>query len=96
MFLAKECAGGKILLLANNGKYLSRIHRDSIHYIEAAKSSPNVFSTFQLYNQDDGTIVLKADNGKYLSRIHRGSKYNIEAAKSSIDVYCKFKLQFQF
>ena len=67
-FLAKTCSDGKLILLANNGKYLSRIHRGGIDYIEAAKSSPDAACLFDVYNQADGTVVLKANNGKYLSR----------------------------
>ena len=71
------------------------ISPESIDYIEAAKSRPDVYSRFQVYNQPDGTVVLKADNGKYLSPVYRGETQNIEAAKSSIDEPSKFKLQFQ-
>ena len=76
-FLAKRCSDGKLILLADNGKYFSRIRRGSIDYIEAAKSNPDVFSRFQVYNQPDGTVVLKADNGKYLSRVWRDGRNNI-------------------
>ena len=94
-FLVKRCSDEKLVLLAGNGKYLSRIHRGGIDYIEAAKSRPDVYSRFQVYNQPDGTVVLKEDNGKYLSPVYRGETQNIEAAKSSIDEPSKFKLQFQ-
>ena len=46
-FLAKRCSDEKLVLLAGNGKYLSRIHRGGIDYIEAAKSRPDVYSRFQ-------------------------------------------------
>ena len=92
-FLATQ-SGGKLLLLGNNGKYLSRIHRGSIDFIDAAKSIPDAACLFVVYNQADGTVVLKATNGKYLSRIHRGDFDYIEAAKSQIDSFCKFRLEF--
>lgn len=91
---------GKLLLKADTGLYLSRIHRSGIDYIEAAKSTPDVFCYFAVHNQLDGTVVLQADNGKYLSRVRRyvsgrGDVDYIEAYKSQIDVFCKFKLEFQ-
>ena len=83
---------GKLLLLADNGKYWSRI---GDHSIQAAKTTPDEYCRFTVYNQPDGTVVLQADNGLFLSRITRNGVEYLEASKHEIDQYCKLKLEFQ-
>ena len=83
----------KILLQADNGLYLSRIHRGGKDPIEAAKVEPDVNCQFLLFwNHEDDTYSFQADNGLYLSRIHRGGVDAIEAAKASIDASSKFNV----
>ena len=75
---------------AVDGKYLSVIHRHrGIQWIEAIKSNPDDWCTFQAF-EVDGKLVLKNwVNQRYLSRINRDQPY-IEAAKYGIDEHCKF------
>ena len=46
-FIATE-SDGKLMLTADNGKYLSRVRRANVNYIEAAKIYPEtcIFSQF--------------------------------------------------
>ncbi|XP_043913350.1 uncharacterized protein LOC122789939 [Protopterus annectens] len=90
-FLVFPASNGKIYIKTPHDKYLSRIHRSGIDYIEPAKDTADVFCEFQLFIQE-GKMVLKADNGKYLSRVNRLSKDNIEAAKEQIDEFCLFEV----
>lgn len=85
----------KLMLKANNGKYLSRVRRGNVDYIEAAKTYPDIYSQFSVHDQQDGTYVLQADNGKYLSVIYRGSRNSFEAAKDNIDSFCKLRREIQ-
>ena len=84
---------GKLVLLADNGKYWCRIGTYSS--IQAAKTKPDKYCEFIVHNQCDGTVVLQADNGLYLSRVTRNGVDYLEAAKEKIDIYCKLKLEFQ-
>ena len=65
-------ADGTYSFLADNGKYLIRIHRGGINAIEAAKSSIDVDSKFRVMDYDNGKISLQAENGLLWSRINRG------------------------
>ena len=88
-------AGHTYVILANNGKYLSRIRRGEIDYIEAEKVSIDWPSRFRASVLGDGKIALRANDGEnnYLSRVYRGGLNNIEAAKTSIDVACEFQVE---
>ena len=88
-------AGHTYVILANNGKYLSRIHRSGVDYIEAEKVSIDWPSRFRASVLGDGKIALRANDGanNYLSRVYRNGLNNIEAAKTSIDVACEFQVE---
>ncbi|WP_323840121.1 fascin domain-containing protein [Photorhabdus africana] len=58
-----------IALQADNNLYLSRVDQMGVQYIEAAKSSIDVYSTFTVEDVGCNVIALRADNGKYLSRV---------------------------
>ena len=88
-------SSGKLMLIADNGKYLSRIRRGNVDYIEAAKTYPDTHSQFTVHYQPDGTVALQADNGKYLSLIDRNSRNSFEAAKDNIDSFCKLRREIQ-
>jgi len=82
-------AGNSYVLLAHNGKFASRIRRGEIDYIEAEKSTIDVFCYFRasvLYNYK---VSFKGDDGgwSFLSRINRDGHDNIEAAKPHILTY---------
>ena len=87
-------AGKIYVFLANNGKYLSRIRRGSVDYLEAEKQSIDTFCLFQASEIGDGKVALKGDKGtwKYVSRIYRGNN-NIEVTKDSIDIYSEFTVE---
>ncbi|XP_043913349.1 uncharacterized protein LOC122789938 isoform X2 [Protopterus annectens] len=87
MFLASDRT---IYIKTPQNKYLSRVQRCGIDYIEPAKDEPDVSCEFQLDSQDH-KVVFVADNGKYLSRVHRSGAYNIEAYKEQIDEDCLFE-----
>ena len=63
-------AGHTYVIMANNGRYISRIHRSGINYIEAEKISIDLFSRFRAGVLGDGRIALKADDGEgnYLNK----------------------------
>ena len=88
-------AGHTYIFLANNGKYLSRIRRGEVDYIEAEKVSIDYYCRFRACIMGDGKIALQGDDGKwdYLSRINRDSFDNIEAAKKAIDIYSMFDVE---
>ena len=81
-----------VALLANNGKYCSRINHGDRDPIEAVKDSLDVFSQFEATVLTKNRLVLKADNGKFLSRINRGNIDTIDAVKDSPDDSCLFTL----
>jgi Clostridium epsilon toxin ETX/Bacillus mosquitocidal toxin MTX2 len=81
----------RITLHADNGKYLSRIHRSGQDNCEAYKSSPDEYCELQVEVLPGHQIALKGDNGKYLSRILRGAIDYTEFAKDQIDSFCKFR-----
>ena len=81
-----------VTLKADNGKYLSRINRGGVNYIEAAKASPDVYCEFKAIRVDENSYAFVGDNGKYLSRVYRYGISAIEAAKSEIDVYSRFEV----
>ena len=85
-----------VTLVADNGKYLSRITEGGKDPIQAAKSVQDIYCEFRmikLEGEDEGLFAFQADNGKYLSRYTRSGKERIEAAKATIDPYCKFKVE---
>ena len=77
--------GHTYVILANNGKYLSRIHRNGVDYIEAEKVSIDWPSCFRASVLGDRKIALRANDGEnnYVSRVYRNGLNNIEAAKTS-------------
>ena len=81
-----------ITLRADNGKYLSRIWRGGVNYIEAAKTSPDVFCEFKAIRVDGNTFAFVGDNGRHLSRIYRGGINGIESEKKEIDIYSQFEV----
>ena len=87
--------GHAYILLANNDKFVSRILRGDISYIEAEKTSIDAFCLFRATTLGNGKVVLKADDGinAYLSRIDRSGQHNIEAAKEEIDTFCMFDVE---
>ena len=78
-------------LEAADGKYLSRVYRNGVNHIEAAKTTPDDACKFRVH-QNGFTVSYQADNGLYLSRIYRNGRNNIEAAKKEVDVYSKFTI----
>lgn len=77
-----------IVLEADNGRYLSPVHRDGLDILAAANSTPSEFSVIHNF---DGTISFKANNGKYVSSIeHPGDIHLLQPIKNDIDRYCKF------
>ena len=88
-------AGHTNVILANNGKYLSRIHHSGVDYIEAEKVSIDWPSYFCASVLGDGKISLRANDeeNNYVSRVNRSGLNNIEAAKTSIDVACEFQVK---
>jgi hypothetical protein len=83
------------VLLGNNGRFVSRIRRGSVDYMEAEKVSIDYFCLLRASILYNGKLSLKSDNGnnRYLSRINRGGVDNLEAAKPSIDVYSQFTVE---
>ena len=85
-----------VTLVADNGKYLSRINEGRTNPIKAVKSVPDVsceFRMIKLEGKDEGLFAFQADSGMYLSRFTRSKYDQIEAAKPTIDPYCKFKVE---
>ena len=93
-FILDACNPVGVAFKGDNGKYLSRIRRGSIDFIEVAKPHKDHFTRF-LATESNGKLLLQADNGKYLSRIRRGSVDYIEAAKDAPDVFCHFTVHNQ-
>ena len=89
-FLDMALSAQKIVLQGDNGKYLSRIHRNGIDPIEVAKDSPDSSCEFQVVKNGDSTYSFIADNYKYLSRIYRKNINAVEAAKDYIDLPSRF------
>ena len=87
-------AGHTYVFLARNGKYVSRILRGEVDYIEAEKTSIDYFCLFRANILGDGKVAFKADDGNedYLSRIYRYHQ-NVEAAKKAIDIYSMFDVE---
>ena len=79
----------KLVLKADNGKYLGRVYRDA-HYLEAEKDVPDVCCQFRVVPVGKGLIALQGDNGLYVSRVLRGNVSCIEVIKGAIDDECKF------
>ena len=85
-----------VTLVADNGKFLSRVAEGGANPIQADKSVQDIYCEFtmiKLEGEDEGLYAFQADNGMYLSRYTRSGKQRIEAAKLSIDAYCKFKVE---
>ena len=82
-------AGNSYVLLAHNGKFASRIRRGEIDYIEAEKSTIDVFCYFRASVLYNCKVSFKGDDGgwSFLSRINRDGHDNIEAAKPHILTY---------
>ena len=88
-------AGFSYLLIGCNGKFLSRIRRGSIDYIEAEKSIVDVHCHFKASLMYNGKVSFKGDDGgwNFLSRYTRNSVDNIESAKTTIDIHCEFEVE---
>ena len=96
----KCCRGGDLLLVAENGNYVSRVPREimemvTIQTIQASKSTPDESSHFKVHNVDDGTILLQADNDNYLCRVEDLWGSSVEASKSTPDRSCHFTVYNQ-
>ena len=89
-------AGHTYVLLAHNRKFLSRIRRGLVDYIEAEKSMIDVFCYFRASALYNNKVSFKGDNGgwNFLSRINRFGRDNIEAAKPHIDQYSEFEVEY--
>ena len=85
-------AGAIYAFKADNGKYLSRIRRGTVDYVEPAKTSVDHFSRFLCILLEGDKIAFRGDGGGwgYLSRIRRGSRDNIESEESVIGNFSKF------
>jgi hypothetical protein len=83
------------ILLGNNGRFVSRIRRGSVDYMEAEKVSIDYFCLLRASILYNGKLSLKSDNGnnRYLGRYTRGGVNNIEAVKVSIDIYSEFTVE---
>ncbi|CAI8006528.1 hypothetical protein GBAR_LOCUS4767 [Geodia barretti] len=83
------------ILLGNNGRFVSRIRRGTIDYMEAEKVSIDYFCLLRASILYNGKLSLKSDNGNnnYLGRYTRGGVNDIEAVKVSIDVYSQFTVE---
>lgn len=87
--------GDKIILKADNGKFLSRVEYVGIKQaIEAIKDKQDIHCKFEVLVHNDLKISLKADNGAWLSRVTRGNDEEaIEAIKlDPSDITTQFKV----
>ena len=75
-----------------NGRFVSRIRRGSVDYMEAKKQTIDLYTRLRASVLYNGKVSFRSDNGghRYLSRVYRGGVHNVEAAKSSIDIYSEF------
>eukprot|EP00041_Stephanoeca_diplocostata_P033658 m.1118133 g.1118133 ORF g.1118133 m.1118133 type:complete len:160 (-) comp24382_c1_seq3:4086-4565(-) len=81
-----------VSLVADNGKYLSRINQGNRNAIAAAKDVKDPFTCFRVSRvADTNRVIFQADNNSYVSLISRGDVYYLEAAKSQIDSWCEFE-----
>ena len=87
--LAGPFDGKKVLLKADNDKFLCRQNRGGIQIIRAVNSVPGPTCYYEIYRNGDDTYSFRADNYKYLSRIHRDISY-LEAIKDQIDAASRF------
>ena len=85
-FTIEKIDNYNVYLKSADNKYLSRIHRNGVDHIEAAKSTRDKHCIFRVFDVN-GKVSLRADNGKFVSRIYRGDQNNMEAAKGSADIY---------
>ena len=85
-FTIEKIDNYNVYLQSADNKYLSRIDRDGVQHIEAAKSSRDKHCIFRVFDVN-GKVSLRADNGKFVSRIDRDDQNNMEAAKDSPDIY---------
>jgi len=88
--------GHSYVLLANNGKFLTRFQRNGIQYIEAEKGVIDIFCLFKASLLYNGRVALKSDNGRYqfLSRVTRSGQENVEATKPFIDRASQFLVEY--
>ncbi|CAQ85834.1 MULTISPECIES: fascin domain-containing protein [Photorhabdus] len=87
---------GTIALQADNGLFLSRIDRGGgggIDFIEANKSTIDIYSKYSVIQISANRIVLRANNGLYLSRFSLVGGDYIAAVKSNIDIYSIFTIE---
>ena len=78
-----------------NGRFVSRIRRGSVDYMEAEKQTIDLYTRLQASVLYNGKVSFRSDNGgyKYLSRYSRGGVQDVEAAKSAIDIYSEFAVE---
>ena len=82
--------------MGHNNKFVGRINRGPINYMEAVKESIDVQTRLRASVLLNGKVSFRADDGThlYLSRIFRGGGLQyIEPAKSVLDVYCEFTVE---
>ena len=94
MIKLKGADEGLFAFQADNGLYLSRISRSGYQRIEAAKSTIDPQSKFDVERIDVGRniVTILADNNQYWSRINRAGTHYIEAAKSNPDIHSRFEI----
>ena len=90
---------GKLSLKSDNGnnKFLSRVTRDGVENIEAAKDPIDIYSQYTVevdlfHGKWDGAtyIYLVADNGKYVGIKDRGGRNNLESSYDIRDDATRF------
>ncbi|KAA1195665.1 fascin domain-containing protein [Photorhabdus heterorhabditis] len=91
-----ELLSGTIALQADNGLFLSRIDRGGggIDFIEANKSTVDIYSKYYLTKINSNKIALRANNGLYLSRFSLVCGDYIVAVRSSVDIYSVFTVEY--
>ena len=87
------------LLDPSTGRFLSRIYRQGVSYIEAEKQQPDAPSKFKMLLLNNGKVAFQANNGKYLSRIAYSNsavdaRNYIEASKGSADFFSQFEYDY--
>ena len=90
-FQASVC-DEKLVLKAENRRYLSRIESQGIQYLEAEKEEVDIACKFRVYEVDKESreIALQADNDLFVSLVTRDDVPSIEVVKGGIDNYSKF------
>ena len=87
-------AGKTYVLMGNNGRFVSRIRRGDVDFMEAEKQTIDLFTRLRASVLYNGKVSFRSDNGGhlYLSRYTRSGVQNVEAAKSAIDIHSEFSV----